>query len=232
MEQPPNLILTNVNVFKNDLLICDSYVCEVAPEHLAELAKGKNVYHFAPEFTHIDILGFKLCTILRLGKVKSVTVFTKDGSPHGLQIPLVVEEAAEDVGFDKSKIKYFVWEKENLFKVSDESVRKARHLSEIESIISFGKLKNVVDVLRAECPNDKKEVFASVLEHFTEETGELKKAIADGNAENCREELGDILFNVMLFAKIAEEQKFFNVAELFDATARKMIDRHKKIFDK
>lgn len=133
---PKNFILSNVNFFEGDILLCDSYVPEVAPDYFLELSKGRCAYHYAPELEHIDKLGFKLCTVFRIGKVKSVTVFTKDGSPHGLQIPLVVQEAAENIKFDKTKIKYFVWEKGNLHEVSDKAVRKARHLSEIEQLIN------------------------------------------------------------------------------------------------
>ena len=229
---PPNLILSNVNVFKDDILICDSYVCEIAPEYLSELSKDKSVYYFAPEFTHIDKLGFKLCTILRIGKVKSITVFTKDGSPHGLQIPLVVQEAVENTDFDKEKVSYYVWEKGDLIKVSDKSVRKARHLNEIEELISFEKLQKIVDILRKECPNDKKENFGSVIKHFAEETKELEKEVIEGKKTNFKEELGDILFNVFLFSKIAEEEGLFNISELFCSTAEKMIKNHDKIFNK
>lgn len=135
MELPPNLILSNVNVFEGDIVICDSYVWEIAPEDYLKITQGKKTYHFAPEFTHIDQLGFKLCTIFRIGKVKSVTVFTKDGSPHSLQIPLIVQEAAEDTNFAKEQITYFVWEKGTVHEISDQAIRKARHLSEIEKLL-------------------------------------------------------------------------------------------------
>jgi hypothetical protein len=135
MDLPKNFILSNVNVFEGDILLCDSYIPEVAPEFFSQLSAGKSAYHFAPELTHIDQLGFKLCTVLRIGKVRSMTVFTKDGSPHGLQVPLVVQEAVENIGFEKSRIHYFVWEKGTVYEISDAAVRKARHLSEIEILL-------------------------------------------------------------------------------------------------
>lgn len=228
---PPNLVLSNVNVFKDDILICDSYISEIASEHLAQLSKGKNVYHFAPELTHIDKLGFKLCTILRIGRVKSITVFTKDGSPHALQIPLVVQEAVENTGFDKSKVSYYVWEKGNLIQIKNESVRKSRHLSEIETLIPYWKFKNLVEILRKKCPNDKKETFKSITEHFIEEANELEKEVNANSKMNYKEELGDILFNIFLFSKVAEEKKLFNAEELFNFVVEKMVKRHDKIFN-
>ncbi len=133
MDLQKNLILSNVNVFEGDILLCDSYVAEIAASDVAKFSENKSVYYFAPELNHIDKLGFKLCTIFRLGRVTSLTVFTKDGSPHSLQIPLIIQEAAEDVRFEKNKITYFVWEKSRIYQISDSTVRKARHLSEIES---------------------------------------------------------------------------------------------------
>lgn len=133
MQLPPNFIQTNVNVFQGDILIADTYMPEIAPGLVEQLAQGKATYSFAPELNDIDKLGFKLCTVLRIGKVSSITTFTKDGSPHSLQIPLIVQEAVEDMGFDKSKVQYHVWEKGSVYMVTDKAVRRSRHLSEIEA---------------------------------------------------------------------------------------------------
>lgn len=135
VETPRDFLMSNVNVFTGDILISDTYVPELYPQHLKMVSKQKRVFSFCPEMIHADKLGFKLCTALRLGRISSVSTLTKDGSPHGLQIPLMLQEAAEDVGFSKKKIRYFVVEKGELYEVSDAAVRKARHLSEIETLL-------------------------------------------------------------------------------------------------
>jgi len=132
MELPPNFIQTNVNVFQGHILISDTYMPEIALEQLIQLSQGKTVYSFAPELNDIDKLGFKLCTVFRIGKVASITTFTKDGSPHSLQIPLIVQEAVENADFNKTKVAYHVWEKGSVHQISDKAIRRARHLSEIE----------------------------------------------------------------------------------------------------
>lgn len=130
-----NFLMSNVNSFKGDLLVCCSYLEETNPDIVNKLSEKRRAYFFCPEMTHSDKLGFKLCTILRLGQIKTITSLSKDGSPHSLQIPLTIQEAVENTGFDKSRIKYCVVEKNKLFQISDESVRKARHLSEIQSLL-------------------------------------------------------------------------------------------------
>lgn len=132
---PRDFLMSNVNAFIGDILISDTYVPELYPKYIRALSKKRHVFSFCPEMIHADKLGFKLCTALRLGRITGIATLTKDGSPHGLQIPLMLQEAAENVGFDKEKIRYFVVEKGKLYEVSDGAIRKARHLSEIETLL-------------------------------------------------------------------------------------------------
>ena len=131
-----DFLSNNVNDFAGELLLCDSYVIRRYPDLVSTVSAGKPVYTYVPELSHIDQFGFKLTTILRLRRVSSVTIFTKDGSPHSVQIPLVTQEAAENVGFPSSALRFFVVEKNELVSISGVAVRKARHLSEIELLIS------------------------------------------------------------------------------------------------
>lgn len=132
---PRSFLMSNVNTFTGDILISDTYVPELYPKYVRILSKKRHAFSFCPEMIHADKLGFKLCTSLRLGRITSIATLTKDGSPHGLQIPLMLQEAAENVVFDKGRIRYFVVEKGKLYEVSDEAIRKARHLSEIETLL-------------------------------------------------------------------------------------------------
>jgi NTP pyrophosphatase (non-canonical NTP hydrolase) len=230
---PPNIIATNVNTFSGDLLLTCSYSPQVAPAYFNTLAVGRKSFSFCPELTHLDKLGFKLCTIFRLRRVTSLVVLTKDGSPHSMQIPLMVQEAAEDTGFDKANIQYFCIEGGKLHSIDDLAVRKARHFSEIQKLLPFAQVKKVTEILRGEngCPNDRKETFESVLDHLREETEEVGEAIQSEDIANLKIELADVFFNICLAARIAEERNLFSLEDIAATAAQKMIDRHPQVFE-
>lgn len=233
VEVPPNLIASNVNVFEGDLLLTCSYSPEISPDDYHRLAEGRRAFSFCPELTHLDKLGFKLCTIFRLGRVTSLWVLTKDGSPHSMQIPLMVQEAAEDVGMDKANIRYFCLEKGELYEIHDLTVRKSRHFSEIEKLLPYSRLAKVTTILRGEdgCPNDRAETFESVVDHFREEAEEVAQAVASGDVDNLREELGDLLYNIYLMSEIAREKGLFDIGAVTRGVADKMVDKHPQVFD-
>jgi NTP pyrophosphatase (non-canonical NTP hydrolase) len=227
-----DIISVNVNMFSGDLLLTCTYVQDVNPEAYSQLAKGRSVYTFCPELHHLDKLGFKLCTIFRLGRVRSLIVLCKDGSPHSMQIPLMVQEAAEDIGFNKANIQYFCLEGGELHSFSDLAVRKARHYSEIERLLPFARLDKVAAVLRGEngCPNDREETMRSVVDHLREEVDEIEMALKKEDNENLLEEIGDVLFNIALLGRIASENKLSDLADFADQSAQKMIDKHPAVF--
>lgn len=224
---------TSVSHFGGKMLICGTCVKDVDAENFAELSKNRLVYAFCPEITHASLLGYKLTTIFRVCNIESIWTFTKDGSPHCEQILTTVQEAAENVGFDKSKIRYFVTKRGKFSEIADQTVRKSRNIGEVEDLMKFNKLNKVVEILMSEggCPNDRKETLESVLEHFDEELQELKKGFQKQDWKNIQEELGDILFNIFLFSKVAENNGQFNALDLFDKTAEKFIEKHKGVFE-
>lgn len=115
---------------------CDIH--EVAPHHLYRLVHGidgkKSLYYFCAEKSHIHELAQKLPTILRLGRVNSVHILTKDGSPHDVQMHTLTEEVAENMNF-MGNVCHYVVEKGRMYEISRRAVRKSRHLSEIELTI-------------------------------------------------------------------------------------------------
>ncbi|HKS26989.1 MAG TPA: MazG nucleotide pyrophosphohydrolase domain-containing protein [Pyrinomonadaceae bacterium] len=230
---PSDIIATNVNVFSGDLLLTDTYSPEINPEVFERLSRGRRAVSFCPELTHLDILGFKLCTIFRLKRVTSLVVLTKDGSPHSMQIPLMVQEAAEDTDFDKANIEYYCLEGGLVHTISDLTVRKARHYSEIEKLLPYAKLEAVTAVLRSEngCPNDRAETYESVIEHLREEVEELAEALRKNDMENFYEESGDILYNLALLGQISRENEARSLKEIAGQAAQKMIDRHESVFE-
>ena len=100
----------------------------------------------------------------------------------------------------------------------------------------FEKLREVVAALRGEngCPWDKIQTHASLRQYCIEESAELVCGIdifeATGSSENMLEELGDVLFQVMLHAQIAEEEGLFTIDDVMDGITEKMISRHPHVF--
>lgn len=229
---PPNIIESNVNQFSGDILLTCTYSPQINPKDFEMLAEGRTAFSFSAELTHLDILGLKICTIFRLDRVTSLTTLTKDGSPHSMQIPLMVQEAAENVGFPKDKIRYYCLEGGKLFEFGDLTVRKARHYSDIEALMPHAKLAKVTKILRSEngCPNDRQETYESVIDHLQEEVSEVAEAFKNNDPDNFVEELGDLLFNIYLMAQIGQEEGKFTINDIIDAVATKMIVKHPDVF--
>lgn len=233
IEAAPNLISRNVNSITGSILLLCTYTPSIDMEFVIELSEGRTVYTFCPELCHLDVLGLKLTTVFRLGRVTDVTVVTKDGSPHSMQIPLMMQEAAENAGFDKANITYYALEGGSAHTISDLTIRKARHYSEIETLMPYSKLRKVTEILRSPggCPNDQKETFQSVIEHFREEVEEIAAAVEKNDTENLMEEIGDVLFNVFLIADVARSKGLFDIDDVTAAVAQKMVDKHDFVFE-
>jgi XTP/dITP diphosphohydrolase len=97
-------------------------------------------------------------------------------------------------------------------------------------LAAFEKLLGIMDELRAKCPWDKKQTYES-LRHLTiEETYELADAIVSKDSKEICEELGDILLHIVFYAKIGEENKEFDIADVINGINEKLIQRHPHIF--
>lgn len=228
-----DLMTSSATHFEGKILICGTCVKDVNPKLFKQLSKGRIAYTFCPEMTHTSLLGYKLSTILRTCDIDDIYTLTKDGSPHCEQILTTMQEVAENVNFDKNRIKYFVTKKGVFSEISDIAIRKSRNIMEVEALMKFNKLHKVVEILmdKGGCPNDRKETTESVLEHFIEEVNELEIELKNKNWKNIKEELCDILFNVFLLSKIAENKGKFSVVDLFESTSKKFIEKHKTIFE-
>lgn len=80
------------------------------------------------------------------------------------------------------------------------------------------------------CPWDQKQTLASIVPHTIEETYEVADAIERGDMVELRDELGDLLFQVVFYARIAEEQGDFAFQDVVDAIVDKLIRRHPHVF--
>src|SRR3984885_10837861 len=76
------------------------------------------------------------------------------------------------------------------------------------------------------CPWDLEQNFASIAPYTIEEAHEVADAIARGDLEDLRDELGDLLLQVVFHARMAEEQNAFSFGDVVEAITRKMIRRH------
>jgi len=80
------------------------------------------------------------------------------------------------------------------------------------------------------CPWDREQTWATIAPHTLEEAFELADAIAHGEAGKVRDELGDLLFQVVFQARIAEEQGLFDFAAVAEAISDKLERRHPHVF--
>jgi nucleoside triphosphate diphosphatase len=81
------------------------------------------------------------------------------------------------------------------------------------------------------CPWDIEQSFASIAPYTVEEAHEVCEAIAGGDREDLRDELGDLLLQVVFHARMAEEEGAFDFGGVVEAVTRKMLRRHPHVFD-
>ena len=90
----------------------------------------------------------------------------------------------------------------------------ARRPAQLEA---FGRLLDVLDRLRTECPWDKKQTLQT-LRHLTiEETYEISDAILRNDLPDLKKELGDVMLHLVFYARIAAEQGAFDIADVLNA---------------
>lgn len=99
-----------------------------------------------------------------------------------------------------------------------------------EKLEAFGRLLDVLDRLRKECPWDRKQTNESLRPNTIEETFELADALLKNDKENICEELGDVLMHMMFYSKIGEETGDFDIADVCNHEADKLIFRHPHIY--
>lgn len=100
---------------------------------------------------------------------------------------------------------------------------------------SFDKLVAIMARLRAPggCPWDREQTYASLAQYLLEETYETFDAIYEaeaGKPENLREELGDVLLQVVFHSQIAEERRDFTIDDVIRGVAEKLVLRHPHVF--
>ncbi|WP_206831476.1 nucleoside triphosphate pyrophosphohydrolase [Alicyclobacillus fructus] len=90
----------------------------------------------------------------------------------------------------------------------------------------------IVEVLRGPngCPWDRKQTHESLRKYVVEEAYEVAEAIDEGDPDHLAEELGDLLLQILLHARIAEEHGSFTLRDVFAGLAAKLVRRHPHVF--
>lgn len=99
----------------------------------------------------------------------------------------------------------------------------------------FAKLRRVIEILRGPngCPWDREQTLADVARYLGEESAEVADAISESEntpSPSVRDELGDVLMNVLLAARIAEEKEAFSIDDICRSTREKLVRRHPHVF--
>lgn len=226
-----------------ELLMADErVVVDVRPAlSFAELAwRALSIDPMAEAVTIVDAHHFALDTAGRLGpflvtQLHSATVLD--------DVRLVLDEAPPDV---VTVLQGLGTPEELVFQVAwadlDASIRPD-HLTTMwipkladPVAASFVRLDDLVRRLRSECPWDREQTHASLRAHLLEETYEVLEAIdgvtadPDQNYHELEEELGDLLFQVFIHARLAAEEGQFTVSDVADGIHDKLYERHPHVF--
>ncbi len=106
-------------------------------------------------------------------------------------------------------------------------------MSNAKSASSIDRLRAIMAQLRAPvggCPWDVEQTFETIAPYTIEEAYEVEDAIRRGDMADLRDELGDLLFQVVFHAQMASEQRLFDFDDVAEGVCRKMERRHPHVF--
>ena len=98
--------------------------------------------------------------------------------------------------------------------------------SKSKKLDAFARLLDIMDLLRNDCPWDKKQTIESLRRLTIEETYELSESILKGDRNGIKEELGDLLLHIVFYSKIASEENSFDIKDVIEEICEKLIYRH------
>src|ERR1700694_851653 len=100
-----------------------------------------------------------------------------------------------------------------------------RRMSEaVDRLISLGARR------RRDCPWDREQSLESLRTYLLEETYEVLAAIDEQASEPLRDELGDLLFQILFLAQLASERGWLGIDDVAERITQKMIERHPHVF--
>ncbi len=95
---------------------------------------------------------------------------------------------------------------------------------------NFKDLLKIMEEIREKCPWDKKQTNESILKYLKEEVKEFSQALKNKDYKGMKEELGDILWQVIFHSQILKEKNIFTIEDVINDLCRKMIRRHPHVF--
>ncbi|HHJ10073.1 MAG TPA: nucleoside triphosphate pyrophosphohydrolase [Bacteroidetes bacterium] len=95
---------------------------------------------------------------------------------------------------------------------------------------AFDRLVHIMDDLREKCPWDREQTFESLRKLTIEEAYELADAIVKKDMEEIKIETGDLLLHIVFYAKLAQEENAFTLAEIINTLCEKLIYRHPHVY--
>jgi XTP/dITP diphosphohydrolase len=98
------------------------------------------------------------------------------------------------------------------------------------ALAAFGRLLDIMDDLRAQCPWDRVQTEQTLRILTLEEAYELADAIDSGDWPELGKELGDLFLHLVFYSKIASEQGHFDVADVLNGVCDKLVRRHPHIY--
>ena len=99
-----------------------------------------------------------------------------------------------------------------------------------EKIEAFGRLLDIMDKLRTECPWNAAQTMESIRPLTEEEVYELSDTILSGDRQGTAKEIGDLLYHMVFYACIGEEEGAFDIADSIGKVCDKMVFRHPHVF--
>lgn len=99
-----------------------------------------------------------------------------------------------------------------------------------EKLQAFGRLLDIMDALREKCPWNAAQTMETIRPMTEEEVYELSDAILSSSPAETSKEIGDLLYHMVFYARIAQEKGEFDIADCVDKVCEKMIFRHPHVF--
>ena len=99
-----------------------------------------------------------------------------------------------------------------------------------EKMAAFGRLLDTMDALREKCPWNAEQTMESIRRLTEEEVYELSDTILEGDRQGTAKEIGDLLYHMVFYARIGEEEGAFDIADSMNKVCDKMVFRHPHVF--
>lgn len=99
-----------------------------------------------------------------------------------------------------------------------------------DKVAAFGRLLDIMDALREKCPWNAAQTIDSIRPMTEEEVYELSDTILKGDRQGTAKELGDLLYHIVFYARIGEEEGSFDIVDCLEIVCDKMVFRHPHVF--